>query len=94
MANVVYGGRDDVRVLGRGDLAKAGVEVEENFIFPNGVLVEVTDEVAAALTSSPELFGAFEVIQPVVEAESEVNASAEKPAEDSTASSNKRSSKG
>ena len=93
MANVTYGGRDDIRILGREDLAKAGVEIEANLVFYAGEATEVTDEVAKALTENTELFGAFEIQGEPEVVEAEIEKAGEMPVEDPAPATNKRSSK-
>lgn len=61
MTTATYQGRDDLRILGQGDLAKSGVEIEGELAFPIGVAVEVPADVAKALTENEHLYGLFEI---------------------------------
>lgn len=64
MAQVIYRGRADVRELAAEDLKKAGVEGFKKTRFPRNTPVEVSDEVAAALTNPDyKLFGNFELYE-------------------------------
>ena len=61
MTTATYQGRDDLRILRQGDLAKAGVEIEGSWEFPFGIAVEVTPEIAKALAENEGLYGHFEI---------------------------------
>lgn len=63
MKYVAYTGTSDYRELGEEDFKKAGVE-HKTLSFARGMAVEVSDEVAAVLTSH-ELFspGEFSIVE-------------------------------
>lgn len=84
MAKVAYAGRDDLRILGPDDLAKAGVEGFPTTAFVNGQEVEVEDAAAEAIIANPNIFGSFSVI-PEQEAQEE-NSEEEPPSDDKKSS--------
>jgi hypothetical protein len=59
MKHIVWAGSSDARHLGPKDLAKAGVEVTDDLIFPRLTPVKVNNEIAKALTENQALFGKF-----------------------------------
>jgi hypothetical protein len=56
---VKYTGTSDVQEFDASDLKKAGVEGFRKTSFPQGVAVEVSDEVGELLTSKEGLFGDY-----------------------------------
>lgn len=59
MMKVIYSGTSDFQGFGPEDFAKANIEVEEEFVFPQGRAVEVPDEVGVALVHEEGIFGDF-----------------------------------
>lgn len=62
MKNVAWIGESDARALSVEDIKKAGVDVKENMVFPRLQAVEVTNELAKALTENTRLFGRFAIV--------------------------------
>lgn len=61
MKNASWAGQSDARHLSPADLAKAGVERQEGYVFQRHVPTEVSNELADALLAHPELFGPFDI---------------------------------
>ena len=60
MGKITFNGPEDVRILGKADFDKAGVE-QNKLTFHKGEAIEVDDAVAKALLDNSELFGKFSV---------------------------------
>lgn len=62
-SKVKYVGNSDIRELGAHDLTKAGVEGFKKTSFEHGVITEVDENVAKALTSHELFAGEFKEVE-------------------------------